>query len=169
MIDKKMEEALNKQMVAETYSGYIYLAMAADFDAQNMKGFASWMKAQAFEELFHAMKFYDYINDRGGRAVWGTVDAPPTTYKSPLDAFKAAYNHEVKVTGMINDLVDLARSLKDKATENFLQWFVTEQVEEEAQTDEIVKNLERIKDHQAALFMYDARLGERLPQWGGTE
>lgn len=167
MINKKIEDALNGQMVAETYSGYIYLAMAADFDAQNMKGFGRWMKAQALEELFHAMKIYDYINDRGGRAVCGAVDAPPANWKSPLDAFKAAYEHEVKVTGMINDLVDLARSQNDKATENFLQWYVNEQVEEEAQTDEIVKNLEKIKDHPAALFMYDARLGERAAHWGG--
>jgi ferritin len=166
MINKEIEEALNKQMVAEIYSGYMYLAMAADFDAKNMKGFARWMKAQALEELFHAMKFYGFINDRGGRAVYGAVDGPPASWKSALDAFKAAYGHEVKVSGMINDLVALARKASDKATESFLQWFVTEQVEEEAQTDEIVKNLEQIKDHAAAVFMYDARLGERVPHWG---
>jgi ferritin len=167
MINKEIEEALNKQMVAEIYSGYMYLAMAADFDAKNMKGFARWMKAQALEELFHAMKFYGFINDRGGRAVCGAVEAPRASWKSALDAFKAAAEHEVRVSGMINDLVDLARKEGDKATESFLQWFITEQVEEEAQTDEIVKNLETIKDHAAALFMYDARLGERVPQWGG--
>jgi len=167
MIDTKIEEALNKQMVAETYSGYLYLAMAADFDAQNMKGFARWMKAQALEELFHAEKIYDFINDLGGRAVWGAIDAPAKGWKTPLEAFRAAYDHEVKVTGMINDLVDLARAKADKSTENFLQWYVNEQVEEEAQTDEIVKNIEKIKDHPGTLFMYDARLGERAPSWGG--
>jgi ferritin len=167
MIDKKIEDALNKQMVAEAASGYLYLAMAADFETKNLRGFAQWMKVQAFEELFHAMKIYDYVNDRGGRAVWGAVEAPPVSWKSPLEAFRAACDHEVKVTGMINDLVDLARKQDDKATESFLAWFVDEQVEEEKQTDEIVKTLEAIKDHTGSLFMLDGRLGGRKFTWGG--
>lgn len=165
MLSKKVEEAINKQIVAELYSAYIYFSMAAYFEAENLKGMGQWMKSQAFEEIYHAVKFYNYVNDRGGRVFLGQIDEPPKEWDSPVSAFKAAYDHEVKVTGMINNLVDVARSENDKATESFLNWYVDEQVEEEAQTDEIVNKLKLMAEAPGGLFMLDEKLGQRTFVW----
>jgi len=132
MISKKIEKALNKQINAELYSAYLYLSMVAYFESVNLPGFANWMKVQTQEELMHAMKIYDFVNERGGRVVLKAIEAPPTEWDSPLDAFEATYKHEQKVTGLINNLVNLAIEEKDHATSSFLQWFVNEQVEEES-------------------------------------
>lgn len=164
MIDEKMQEALNKQVNAELYSSYLYLSMSAWFELVNLKGMAHWMRLQADEENMHAMKIFDYIIERGGRVVLRAIDEPPAEWDSPLAAFQAADEHEHKVTGMINDLVNLALELKDHATNNMLQWFVAEQVEEEASTDEVVQQLKMIGDSQG-LLMLDKALGER--QAGG--
>jgi len=161
MINKKMLDALNKQINAEMYSSYLYLAMAADFADKNFPGFAQWMQVQAREEDAHAMKIFCFIQERGGRVTLKAIDAPPAKWTSPLKAFQDAYAHEQKVTGMIHDLVMLARAEKDLASEIFLQWFVNEQVEEEASADEIVKRLEMIKDAPQGLVMLDAKLGAR--------
>ncbi len=161
MISKKIEDALNKQINAELFSSYLYRAMEAYFLDCNLKGFAHWMHVQADEEHTHAMKFFDYINDRNGRVVLTEIAMPPKEWKSPLDAFEAAYAHEQKVTSMINGLVDLARQENDYATQIMLQWFVTEQVEEEANASEIVEKLKLIKDSAQGLFMMDAHLGQR--------
>ena len=160
-IKDKMVKALNKQINAELYSSYIYLAMAAYFEANNWLGFAQWMKVQSREENTHAVKIYDYIFERGGKAVLSAIDAPASEWKSVLDAFSAAYDHEVKVTGMINDLLKLAKEENDTATESMLKWFIDEQVEEEAQTLLIVDKLKLIKDSMQGLFMLDKELGER--------
>ncbi|MBW2095928.1 MAG: ferritin [Deltaproteobacteria bacterium] len=161
MLNQRMEDALNEQHNAELYSGYLYLAMSAWFQSVNLSGFAAWMRVQAQEELVHAMKFYDYIHERGGGVTLKTIDGPPSEWESPLAAFEGAYAHEQKVTGMINDLVDLAREEHDHATEIFLQWFVTEQVEEEDSANEVVQKIKLMGEASGGLFMLDRELGQR--------
>jgi len=161
MLSDKIEKALNKQINAEIYSSYLYLSMCAYFDSVNLTGLAKWMHTQVQEELFHAMKFFDYVNERGGRVILKEIDKPKTDWDSPLDAFKDAFKHEQKVTKMINELVDLAISEQDHATNNFLQWFVEEQVEEEASVDEVVQKLKLIGTEGGGLFMLDRELGMR--------
>ncbi len=161
MISKKMLSAMNEQIANEQYSAHIYLAMAAYFHDQGYDGMAHWMKVQAREELGHAMKFFEHIVERQGRVELKSIDAPKKDWASPLDAFKAAYAHEQFITGKINDLCKLAESEKDNASSIFLQWFVTEQVEEEANAAKIVQMLERIGDAGHALIMIDVQLGKR--------
>ena len=162
MLDQKIQTALNKQLNAELYSSYLYLSMSAYFQSVNLSGFANWMRIQAQEELVHAMKFYDFINERGSRVMLQPVEGPPTEWSSPLDAFENAYRHEQKVTGLINDLVNLAVKERDHATNIFLQWFVTEQVEEEASADEVVQKLKLMGDARGGLFMLDREMGQRV-------
>lgn len=169
MISQKMQDALNEQVNAELYSAYMYLSMSAYFSSANLPGFASWMKIQAQEETGHAMRIYDFIIERAGRATLKAIEAPPTQWKSPLDAFEATFKHEQKVTGLINDLVDLAIEEKDHATKGFLQWFVDEQVEEEASADAIVQQLKLIKEAPGALFMINNQLGQRTAGGGEDE
>ena len=162
MIGKKMESALNGQLNAEFYSSYLYLSMSAYFDSTDLPGFANWMRIQDQEERFHAMKFFVYIIDRGGKVSLLTIEAPPGKWDSPLAAFEATLEHEQKVTGLINDLVYLARDEKDNASEIFLQWFVNEQVEEEDSASTIIGQLKLIKDSPQALFLLDQQLGQRV-------
>jgi len=161
MISKNMEKALNEQINAELYSAYLYLSMVSYFKSLNLDGFAQWMTVQTQEEVAHAMKFFTFVNDRGGRALLAPIDGPQTEWKSPLEAFEAAYKHEQLVTKRIDNLVKLARKETDTATEIMLQWFVTEQVEEEANADAIIRKLKMLKDAPAAVFMLDAELGKR--------
>ena len=161
MLSKKMETALNKQVVAEYYSAYLYMAMSAHFESVNLGGFAGWMRAQAMEELVHGTKIFQYVNERGGRVWLDAIDKPPLKWASPLVVFQETYKHEQKVTGLINKLVDLAVREKDHATENFLQWFVAEQVEEEASADGILQKLKMIGKDGGGLFMIDRELGQR--------
>ena len=162
MLNKKIEAAFNSQINAETYSAYLYWSMAACFEGLNLKGFANWMIVQAQEEMIHAMKFYNFINERGGQATLTAIEAPPTEWANPLSAFKNAYEHEQKVTALINDLVNLAIEEKDHASNAFLQWFVSEQVEEEASADEVVQKLSLMADAPGGLFMLDQQLGQRV-------
>jgi ferritin len=162
MISKKMQEALNGQINAELYSAYLYLSMEAYFKSENLPGFADWMRAQTQEELMHAMKIYDFLNERGGRVILKPIEEPQTQWNSPLAAFEAAYKHEQKVTALINDLVNLAIGEKDHATNGFLQWFVNEQVEEEASADEVVQKLKRLEKAPGGMFMIDQELGRRV-------
>jgi ferritin len=164
---KTVQDAMNKQIQAELYSSYIYLSMAAYYESVNLPGFGQWMRLQAQEELAHAMKFFDHINDRGGRVELLAIDAPPAEFDSPLAAFKAAYEHERKVTGLIHDLYGLATQHKDFAAQSLLQWFVDEQVEEEKSTLEVVEQLEMVGDHKMGLFMMDRELGQRQPEAEG--
>ena len=162
MLDEKIENAFNDQMMFEMYSANIYLSMGAYFDAKNLTGFANWMKVQYQEEMFHVMKFYDYINERGGRVIIKGIDAPKTDWDSPLAAFENALAHEQIVTSRINKLVDLAGEEKDHASLNFLQWFVAEQVEEESNVDGVIQQLRLIADAPGGLFMLDRELGQRV-------
>jgi ferritin len=162
MINEKIMAALNQQLNAELYSSYLYLSMSAYFETKNLKGFANWMRVQAQEELMHAMKFYGYINGRGGRVTLTKIEGPPTQWDSPRAVFEHVYQHEQKVTGLINNLVDVALSESDHATNNFLQWFVAEQVEEESSADGIVQKLKLIGDAGEGLFMIDQELGQRI-------
>lgn len=156
MLSKAMEKALNDQLNAELYSGYLYLSMSAHFEAVNLPGFAHWMRVQAREEQGHAMRFYGHIVDRLGRVRLQAVARPPEEWDSPLAAFEAALEHERLVTGKIDELVKRGYKEADNATVAFLQWFVTEQVEEEAQADKVVQQLKRVGDAAAPLLMLDA-------------
>lgn len=160
-MNEKIQEAFNKQLNAETYSAYLYLSMSAYFEATSLRGFANWMRVQAQEELLHAMKFYTFLNERGGRVVLTAIESPPTEWQSPLDAFKNAYAHEQKVTAMINGLVDLAIEERDHAANAFLQWFVTEQVEEESSADAVIQQL-KLAGEGGGLFMIDRELAARV-------
>ncbi|NIO49681.1 MAG: ferritin [Candidatus Aminicenantes bacterium] len=162
MIKVKIQDALNKQLNAELYSSYLYLSMAAYFESVSLKGFANWMQVQAREELVHAMKFYGYIHESGGRVTLTSISAPLTQWDSALEVFKQVYQHEQKVTGLINNLVTLAVSEADHATNNFLQWFIAEQVEEESSADEIVQKLRLLGEDRSGLFMLDQELGQRV-------
>ena len=163
MLSKKVEEALNSQINAELYSAYVYLSMSAYFEDQDLAGMAAWMRAQAQEEAAHAMKIFGYIYDRGGRVNLAAIDGPQTEWDSPLGAFEAAYKHEQHVTSLIHKLVDLAIGENDHATKNMLDWFVDEQVEEEASASAIVQRLKMIGDHTPGLLMLDRELGQRKP------
>ncbi len=162
MLSAKMEEVLNKQVNAELYSAYLYLSMSAYFSEINLNGFAHWMRLQAQEELSHALKIYDYVNERGGRPFLDAIDAPPKSWDSPSHVFENVLNHEQKVTAMINSLVDQAIKEKDHATNNFLQWFVSEQVEEEASANEVLQKVKMAGDQGGGLFMLDQELGKRV-------
>ncbi len=161
-INKKMEDAINKQINAEMYSAYLYMSMAADFESKNLKGFANWMTIQAQEEMSHTQKLYNYINERGGRVVLEAIEKPQTEWSTALDVFQDAYKHEQKVTGMINNLMNIALEVNDHASASFLRWFIDEQVEEEAHADEVVQKLTLAKDAPGALFMMDQELGNRV-------
>lgn len=162
MISEKMQEALNEQVNAELYSAYLYLSMQAFFESINLPGFAQWMRVQTQEELVHAMKIYNFVNERGGRVILKSIPEPPAEWESPLAAFEAAYEHEQKVTGLINNLVNLAIEEKDHATNSFLQWFVTEQVEEESSVDQVVQNLKMVDKAPGGIFLLDRELGQRV-------
>ena len=161
MLSKKLQEALNKQINAEYYSSYIYLAMAAYLEDENLDGCAHWMRMQAAEEYQHAMRIFDYMIDRGGRVELLEVKAPPKAWDSALDVFRASLDHEKLMTRNIYDLTDLAIAEKDHATNNLLQWYVAEQVEEEAQVEDIVKKLEMMGGDGPGLFMMDRELKQR--------
>lgn len=162
MLKKKVLDALNSQLNAELYSSYLYLSMEAYFESIDLSGFANWMRAQAQEELMHAMKFYDYIVRRGERVTLSAIEGPQVEWKSPLAVFEHVYEHEQKVTRMINDLVDLSTSESDHASVNFLQWFVAEQVEEEESANGVLQRIKLTKDSKSGLFMLDSELGQRV-------
>ena len=162
MLSPKMETALNNQINAEYYSSYLYLSMAAYFDSVNLPGFANWMRIQQQEELLHALKFFDFVSERNARVKLTSIEGPETEWDGPLAVFEATLAHEQHVTGLINKLVDLALAESDHATNNFLQWFVAEQVEEEATADGILQQLRLMKDAPGGLFMMDRELAQRV-------
>ncbi len=161
MLSPKMQDALNAQLNAETFSAYLYFSMAAYFESIGLKGFATWMEAQATEELVHAKKFYDFINERGGRVKLAAIEAPQTEWDSPKAAFEGALQHEQYITSRINELAAIAEEEKDRATMIFLQWFVTEQVEEEASVGEVLDKLKLVENAPNGLFMIDRELASR--------
>jgi ferritin len=160
-MDQKMSDALNAHLNVEFYSAHYYLAMSAYYHSIDLNGFAGWMRAQAQEELVHAMKFFDFINSREGRILLADIKVPPTSWEGPSAAFGDALKHEQEVTEKIYRLVDLALEKRDHATSNFLQWFVTEQVEEEATAKQIVQQLKLVGGDGNGLFLMDRELGRR--------
>ncbi len=161
-IGKKMQNAMNEQINAELASGYIYLAMAAYFESETLMGFANWMRVQAQEELNHAMKFYDFIVERGGRVTLTPIGIEKTEWESPLEAFEDAYAHEKKISALIEDLAALAAEEKDYMSRaGILDWFLDEQIEEEEQTLTIVDYLKLVGDSVNGLMQIDAKLGQR--------
>ncbi len=168
MLSEKVQNALNGQLNAELYSSYLYLSMSSYFKADNLDGFANWMFAQAQEEMMHAMKFYDFINQRGGRVALSAIDAPQKDWNSPQDAFENVLAHEQKVTGLIHELVEVALSEHDHATNIFLQWFVTEQIEEEESANSVVQQLKFMSGTNGGLFMLDRELAQRTFTAGET-
>ena len=161
MLTEKMQTALNGQLNAELYSSYLYLSMNAYFKSVNLDGFANWMHYQAQEELEHSLKFYDFILQRAGTVQLQQIDAPPSEWSSPLAVFEATLEHEQKVTGLINGLVDVAHEERDHATNIFLKWFVSEQVEEEASADEVVQRLKLVDKTEGGLFLLDQEMDKR--------
>jgi ferritin len=160
-IKPAVEKAINEQINAELYSAYLYLSMAAYFEGQNLKGFAHWMQAQTKEEVNHAMKLFGFVFDRGGKVTLKAVEQPQSSWKSTLNVYENVYEHEQKVTELINKLVEVARSEKDTATENFLMWFIDEQVEEEAHSFQAVEKLKMAGDSKQALYILDKEFGAR--------
>jgi len=156
-----MLNALNEQINQELFSAYLYLSMAAHFEATNLPGMAQWMKVQAHEETIHAMKFYNFIFDRGGKVTLKAIAQPQTEFKSPMDIFKQALEHEKKVTSLINKLYEQAQADKDYPAQVMLQWFINEQVEEEKNATEIVARLELIGESKGQLVYLDHELGKR--------
>ena len=162
MLSEKLQNALNDQMTFELYSAYIYKAMAAYFRPQELNGFANWLEVQALEELTHGERFYLYINETGGRARFGAIDEPKFDYGSPVEPIETALHHEELVTERINKLADMALKESAHATRIFLDWIVTEQIEEEASVGAIVVKLSLIGDNRPALLMLDQELGQRV-------
>ncbi len=161
MLSKKMEEAINEQINAEFESAYLYLSMATWFEEKNYEGMANWMMIQFKEEQTHALKFYNYVIERGGRVLLKTIKGPKTNWKSVSNVFEETLKHERLVTSLINNLVNIAIEEKDHATNSMLQWFVNEQVEEEANADRIINQLKMIGDHPQGIFMLDRELAAR--------
>jgi len=162
MLSKGMNKNLNEQVKWELYSGYLYLGMSAYFQETGLPGFATWMRVQAQEELSHAVIFYNFILGRGGNIKLAAIDAPPAGYKSGLEVFEKTLEHERSVTARINKLVGQARKEEDYATDIFLQWFVSEQVEEEESVTEVLNKLKLVKNDGRGLLMLDKELGERV-------
>ncbi len=167
MLTEKMAKALNDQVNAEMYSAYLYLSMSSYFNDAGLGGFSAWMKVQATEELTHSKKLIDFIYQRGGRLVLSEIPAPPGEWDSPVAVFEETLAHEQKVTGLINALVDTALEEKDHASNIFLQWFVTEQVEEEESVGAVLDELRLVADNKSGLFLLNRELGARTP--GGAE
>ena len=161
MISQKMADAINNQIKAEFESAYLYLAMSAYLEDKNLKGMAHWLREQFKEEQEHACKLMKHLYERGARVILGAISKPDAEFGAPLDVFKAVAKHERIVTGRINKMMDLAVEEKDYASQNMLNWFVDEQVDEEADADEIVNKIELLKDSNSSMYTLDKELGQR--------
>jgi ferritin len=162
MFSDNLGKALNEQVNFEFYSSHLYLAIAAYFSSIDLDGFANFFTVHAEEEKFHAMKFYNYINDMEGRVLLNGFDNPPNYFESPLAAFETALEHEKIVTSRIYNLSDIAMEEREHATLSFLKWFIDEQVEEEKSLNTIIKKLKRIENDMAAIYMLDSELAARV-------
>ena len=162
MISEKMTEALNEQVNREVYSAYLYMSMSAHCNQEGLKGFANWFMVQYHEEMFHAMKIYEYIQRQGAQVKLGAVQAPPASFESPLEMFIQTLAHEQFITASINDLMELAITEKDHATQIFLEWYVTEQVEEEENDNDMIAQLKLIDGNPQGLLMLDRELAGRM-------
>jgi len=161
MIGKAMQDAMNEQINKEVFSSYLYLSMAAYFEDKSLPGFANWMRIQSDEEREHAMKFYDFILERGGKVQLKAVDAPKTEWNSTMEVVEEVAAHEANVTASINSLYELSMKEKDYPAQIMLQWFITEQVEEERNAAEIVASLKMIEARETAVLQLDHRLSKR--------
>ncbi len=161
MLTEKLETELNEQIKYELYSAYYYLSMAAYFDDNDLDGFSNFFKVQAEEEQFHAMKFYNFINEKGGRVTLKAIDQPPANFESIADVYKKALEHEQFVTKRIYTLMDLAMEEREHATISFLKWFVDEQVEEEDTMEGILKKVERVGEQGQGILMLDNEMAQR--------
>jgi len=162
MLNTKIEKLLNEQINAEFYSAFLYLSMSSYLSSNNLNGFANWMKVQFEEEQFHAMKLYNYVLDRGGSVKLTTIKEPESSWDGIIDVFEYTFEHEQKVTALINNLANTAMEEKDLATVNFLQWFIEEQVEEEANVDDLLGQLKMINGQGSGLFMLDREFKQRV-------
>jgi ferritin len=162
MITEKMTQALNEQVNREMYSAYLYMSMSAHCNQVGLKGFANWFMVQYHEEMLHAMKIYEYIQRQGAPIALAAIQAPPAAYESPLDLFTKTLAHEQFITRSINDLMELAIAEKDHASQIFLEWYVNEQVEEEENDNDIIAQLNLIKDNPQGLMMLDRELAGRV-------
>jgi len=161
MISKKLQNAINKQINKELYSEYLYLSMAAYLESIGLEGFAIFFKVQVQEERFHTMKFFDYVNERGGRVILEAIDRPQVEFKSPVEIFEIAYKHEQYVSKLINELIEVAIKENDHAARSFLNWYIDEQVEEEASMDKILNQLKMIGGKGQGMLMLDKELATR--------
>ena len=161
MLTAKIEKELNKQLNREFFSAYLYMSMAAYFQSVDLLGFANWMNVQAKEEMIHAEKIYNFIQERNGKVILEQIEKPQTDWESPLAAFEASLKHELFITNSLNELVNTALEEKDHATNIFLQWFITEQVEEESNATEIIRKLKLMQDAPGGMFMLDKELATR--------
>ena len=168
MLSDKMLKALNDQINFELNSAYLYLSMSAHFEDQNLPGFANWMRMQWQEEVGHGLRLFDYVNESDGKVALGQIDQPAADFGSPLSVFEQVLGHEQKVTAAINKIYEMALDVKDYATQTHLQWFVNEQVEEEATAREIIEKLKRIEGHNYLLFEIDKELADRAAPASGA-
>lgn len=160
-MDARVQQALNDQIRHELESAYIYLSMCAHFEAENLTGFAHWMRQQSREELAHAMRLFEYMHDRGGRVTLQALEQPPTAFGAPLAVFEQALEHERHISRLIGECYATAGAAGDTATQVMLQWFVTEQVEEEKSAGQAVDQLRMAGDNRAALFILDRQMAAR--------
>ena len=162
MMNKKLEKAFNNQINKELYSEYLYMSMYAYFDRMNLQGFKNWMNVQMQEEHAHAMGMFNYLHERGGKVVLQAIDKPETDWKSPVELFEHVLKHEQYVTSLINGLMDVADEVKDRAAVSFLDWYLKEQVEEEANVSKVLKTLKMVCDDKNSLYMFDKELATRV-------
>jgi ferritin len=162
MIKKEVLDALNEQINAESYSAYMYLSMAGYFENMGLPGFANWMKVQYQEEAAHALKFFNYVTDRGGKVVLKAVEQVPVDFDGVVDVYEKTLAHENNVTELINNLMNVAVKASDHASQSFLKWFVDEQVEEESNVEKILATLKLINGQGNGIFMMDRELGQRV-------
>jgi len=161
MISKTMQDALNAQINLEQFSAQLYLSMGAHCEGKSFRGFAHWLKVQASEETAHAMKLIEFLLDRGGKLELKPIAAPPTAFGSIIQVFEQTLEHEKGVSLKINALFDLSRAEKDYASEITLQWYVTEQVEEESTVGQIVDQLRAVGDQGGGIWYLDSKMGKR--------
>ena len=161
MKSTKLQDAINEQIKNELYSGYLYLSMSAYFEASNLPGLAHWMRQQAEEEQEHALKLFDFLNQRGGRVELQAINQPPVEFDGPTAVFAMTLEHEKKVTALINNLYEIAVAEKDYPAQVMLHWFIEEQVEEEAHATEILETIKMLGETGQALVMMDRQLGQR--------
>jgi ferritin len=160
-MDKQLEKLYQDQIKNEWYSAYFYMSMASYFESENLDGFANWMKKQASEEYEHGQKMFDFLLDRGVKVVLQAIPQPPADFASALEVFEKTLEHEQKVTALINGIADASDKVNDRPSKVFIQWFVTEQVEEEKNATQIVEMLKKMKPESGAIWQLDHRLGKR--------